>query len=90
MSRPGEQQFGITNNFEERMAYHERFGWQRIDFLGPYPGSLIFDTEAALKKWLKVNIGAIPGTKENWETAKFEAHSISELFQRTGIHSDLL
>ena len=31
MERPGEQQFGITNYFDQRMRQHSQFNWTLLD-----------------------------------------------------------
>jgi len=81
MERPGEQQIGITNNMNERISYHGRFGWSSIETIGPYSGDVIQKLETSIKQWLKREVGTIPGTHENWFTAKLEVGSISQLLQ---------
>ena len=89
MEKPGEQQFGITNEINERMKHHKRFGWSEVEIVGPSPGDQILQTETALKRWLKKEIGAIEGTTENWMTSAMEVRSLAELKARSGIETDL-
>jgi len=89
MEKPGEQQFGITNDINERMKYHKRFGWSEVEIVGPSPGDQILQTETVLKRWLKKEIGAIEGTTENWMTSAMEVRSLAELKARSGIDTDL-
>ena len=89
LSRPGEQQLGITNNLEQRMRAHRPHGWIEIDKVGPCDGALVQDTEKQFKKWLRKNIGGVPGTSENWYTAKLEVRSLRELKSFAGIKTGL-
>tara|TARA_B100000212_G_scaffold339762_2_gene318870 strand:+ start:190 stop:1518 length:1329 start_codon:yes stop_codon:yes gene_type:complete len=90
MNRPGEQQFGITNNLERRTQAHQVFGWTRVDAIGPHEGIEIFNLEKELKSWLSQNIGVIPGTTENWYTRDLRVLNLSELLEKSGIYSSLL
>ena len=49
----------------------------------------VLDTEKAIKKWLKKEIGLMEGTTENWSTTKMEVQSLAELKARSGIETDL-
>ena len=89
LSRPGEQQLGITNNFEQRMRVHGANGWFEIDKAGPFEGTLVQDTEKQFKKWLREDIGVVPGTSEHWYTAKLEVQSLRELKNFAGIETEL-
>jgi hypothetical protein len=89
MGRAGEQQLGITNDLETRLKVHERNGWSLIEYVGPARGNVVLETEVFFKKWLKVNIGLVEGTTENWSTASMEVHSLAELKTRSGIETDL-
>jgi len=89
MNRPGEQQFGITNNLQRRQKEHSQFGWQLLDHVGPYEGLTVFEVEVLFKTWLKENIGVIQGTRENWYTSKMEVHSLSELKGKSGIETSI-
>jgi len=90
MQRPGEQQFGITNNLPRRMTVHENNGWNLIEHTTePALGQKVLDIETAFKKWLKKEIGLMEGTTENWSTTKMEVHSLAELKARSGIETDL-
>lgn len=89
MSRPGEQQFGITNKLKRRMTTHERNGWTLLEVVGPADGKLVFETEQALKRWLRKTYGVLPGSTENWSTVDFEVQSLSELKAISDISSDL-
>jgi hypothetical protein len=90
MQRPGEQQFGITNNLQDRIKSHERNGWTLIEHTSfPSNGQIIFHTEKAFKQWLKKEIGLVKGTTENWSTTLMEVQSLAELKARSGIETDL-
>jgi len=90
MQRPGEQQFGITNELDVRMKTHERNGWNLIEHTSvPSQGQKVLDTEKAFKQWLKKEIGLIKGTTENWSTTSMEVKSLAELKARSGIETDL-
>ena len=89
MQRPGEQQLGITNELDVRRKTHERNGWTLLEHTEPASGQKVFDTEKAIKKWLKKEIGLMDGTTENWSTSKMEVHSLAELKARSGIETDL-
>jgi hypothetical protein len=89
MTRPGEQQIGITNNLDRRVQDHSVNGWTLIDHAGPRPGREILDLEIKIKRWLKERIGVIPGTTENWATSAMEVCSLAELKYRSSIETDL-
>ena len=79
MERPGEQQFGITNDLKERVTHHRQDGWSEIEVVGPYPGKEVLDLETQLKRWLSTPCGSIDGIRENWSTVKLEVRSLAEL-----------
>lgn len=86
LEQPGEQQIGITGDTARRMSEHQLTGdWQVIDVLGPYGGHETAQLERAIKKWLKVNVGVLPGTHENWATAKFEVRTLMQLITIVGV-----
>jgi hypothetical protein len=87
MSRPGEQQFGISNVIEQRLQVHRRDGWVDLEIIGPFPGDLVFETEQKLIQWLKKSIGTIPGKRENWSTTVLEIVSLKDLFLISGVNS---
>ena len=89
MQRPGEQQFGITNELDVRMKTHERNGWTLLEHTEPALGKKVQETELLFKKWLKKEIGLIEGTTENLSTTSMEVHSLAELKARSGIETDL-
>lgn len=89
MSRPGEQQIGITNNLKQRIDQHKKKGWTPVDEKGPFEGSDILAIEKSLKKWLKENVGVIDGTTENWTTTSMEVYSLTELKVKSGIETNL-
>jgi len=70
MARAREQQFGITNDLSTRLKTHERNGWRIIESAGPFEGKRVYDLELLFKQWLAKEIGLVPGTKENWFTAR--------------------
>jgi len=89
MQRPGEQQFGITNDMTTRMRTHKKNGWMLLEQTEPALGQKVLDTETALKRWLKKEIGLMKGTTENWSTTSMEVQSVAELKARSGIETDL-
>ena len=89
MYKPGEQQVGITNDLKTRLQVHERNGWVLLEHTQPAQGEKVWKIEAALKKWLKKNIGVMEGTTENWATTSMEVLSLAELKARSGIETDL-
>jgi hypothetical protein len=89
LTRPGEQQLGITNNKEKRLRNHSAFGWQVLEVVGPFPGVQVLASEKKLKKWLRREVGLVPGTHENWFTARMEVRSLAELKGRSGVETDL-
>ena len=89
MHRPGEQQIGITNDYERRIRTHEKHGWILLDVRGPSDGEKVLETEKDLKKWLKENIGVIDQTTENWPTTRLEVQSLMELKKISGIKTKI-
>ena len=89
MYRAGEQQIGITNDLKTRLQVHGRNGWVLLEHTKPAQGQKVLAVEAALKKWLKKNIGVMEGTTENWATTSMEVLSLAELKARSGIETDL-
>jgi predicted GIY-YIG superfamily endonuclease len=79
MQRHGEQQIGITGNLKIRTDHHARSGWVLVDTTGPMLGSIAYKKELLIKQWLRRTVGTLVGTTENWSTASFEVHSLSEL-----------
>ena len=89
MSRPGEQQFGISNVIKQRLRTHEGNGWTLIDLIGPASGHDVLRAERDLKRWLKDTHGTVEGTSENWSTASMEVFSLAELKLRSNISTNL-
>ncbi len=89
LERPGEQQLGVTNSKEERLTTHARNGWVEVEVVGPFPGKQVLETEKKLKQWLRKEVGLVPGTRENWFTAKLEVRSLAELKTKSGVETDL-
>ena len=89
MSRPGEQQIGITNDIKVRMAHHRHGGWTEIEIVGPFPGEEVLALETEFKRWLASEIGVVPGTRENWSTTKLEVHSLAELKKASDLETSL-
>ena len=79
MERKGEQQFGITNNIKQRRKDHFKYNWIELDSTGPHSGIDVENTEKKLKNWLKLKIGTMPNTFENWSTIKLKVKSLNEL-----------
>ena len=88
LARPGEQQLGITNNFERRMRVHSMNGWTEIEKSGPHDGSAMLLLETKFKRWLRTKIGLVKGTSENWYTARLEVKSLRDLKERSEIETD--
>ena len=57
--------------------------------VGPFPGEQVLATEKKLKQWLRREVGLVPGTRENWFTAKLEVNSLAELKAVSGVETDL-
>ncbi len=89
LSRPGEQQVGVSNEPEIRLKNHARNGWNEVEVVGPFPGDQVLATEKAFKKWLRKEVGLVSGTHENWFTARLEVQSLAELKARSGVETDL-
>lgn len=85
MERPGEQQLGITNDWETRRKFHQGKGWEVLDVIGPVPGKLALDTETRLKRWLSKRIGLVDGTRENWKTTNLTVQSLKDLKTKSGV-----
>ena len=67
----------------------EADGWIEIEVTGPHSGQEVLDTEDALKKWLKEEVGLVPNKRENWFTSKMEVHSFAELKEKSGIETTI-
>ena len=89
LKRSGEQQLGITNNFERRMQEHALNDWIEIDKSCPHKGTDVVETERKFKNWLRHEIGIIKGTQENWKISNMEVHSLAELKERSGIETSI-
>ncbi len=89
LERPGEQQIGITNDKGRRLRTHATFGWSEVEVIGPCPGNQALAIEKELKKWLRKEVGLVPGTRENWFTAWMEVRSLAELKARSGVETEL-
>ena len=89
MTRPGEQQIGITNNIDQRVSQHQRNGWTLIESAGPFIGRKVLDTETKIKQWIKKKVGLIDGTYENWSTKNLEIHSLMELKKLSKIKTEI-
>jgi hypothetical protein len=80
MERPGEQQIGITRDPDTRIRAHAADGWELVgDLLGPMDGRVALDREIAMKRTIREQFDAVPGTTENWRTHSFEASSIADV-----------
>jgi predicted GIY-YIG superfamily endonuclease len=89
LARAGEQQMGITNKSDRRLSEHAKYGWQKLEVMGPFSGKQALSLEQHLKQWLRKEIGLVPGTHENWFTARMEVRSLSELKARSGVETEL-
>jgi len=65
------------------------FSWDELELVGPYPGDQVLTLEKKLKRWLRREVGLVPGTRENWFTARMEVQSLAELKARSGVETDL-
>ena len=72
-----------------RSSTHRRNGWQEVQMVGPFPGDQVLDLEKKLKKWLRREVGLVPGTHENCFTAKLEVNSLDELEAVSAVETDL-
>ncbi len=80
---------GITNKPDRRLSEHAKYGWQKLEVMGPFSGKQALSLEQHLKQWLRKEIGLVPGTHENWFTARMEVRSLSELKARSGVETEL-
>ena len=78
MTKPDQQQLGISNDIKERIRKHKSFGWSEMDCTGPHDGKEVLEIEKVFKKWLRNEIGLVPHKQENWFKAKMEVHSLAE------------
>ena len=90
MIRPGEQQFGITNNLEKRKRAHGRLGWTLLDSIGSTSGKEIQELELRFKRWLKRTLPLVPGKTENWFTVHMEVQSLLELKEISQIGKEFI
>jgi predicted GIY-YIG superfamily endonuclease len=90
MSRPGEQQFGITGDMKTRIATHRRSGWSLIDSLGPIEGGVALRLESELKQWLQAKVGPIEGKRENWRTSSLTVESLKHLLHEAEVEPPVL
>lgn len=79
MTKPAEQQVGITNDPITRLSTHRREGWTLLDLRGPAKGSDVLELERLIKQWLKTNLSLVKGKRENWHTVELEVQSLEEL-----------
>lgn len=87
MERQGEQQVGITNHPDNRLAHHRRNGWNLVELTPAGDGYAVRDLETRIKRWLAETIGVLPGTTENWSSANLEVGSLLELMDRAGANA---
>ena len=57
--------------------------------VGPFPGEQVMALEKKLKRWLRKEVGLVPGTHENWFSASLEVRSLAELKARSGVETEL-
>ena len=89
MKRKDEQQIGITNYLEQRIKFHKASGWKKIESVGPFTGKQVLNTETQIKRWLKLEIGLIKGTTENWSMKNLKVQSLSALKNKSKINTDI-
>ena len=46
-------------------------------------------SRAQKEKWLRNEVGLVPGTHENWFTSKLEVRSLAELKAQSGVETEL-
>lgn len=79
MERHGEQQVGITNEPDVRLARHKQGSWELLDLMGPMAGQHALDLETSVKKMIAARGIVAPGTRENWGTADLTVTTLAEL-----------
>ncbi|MBU3717174.1 MAG: hypothetical protein FGM45_02575 [Actinobacteria bacterium] len=81
-------QVGISNVIEDRLARHQKSGWEIIEVRGPLPGDHIARLERAALKVLRSRgadlgkrgrTGGFDGYTESWPRKSLEVSSIREL-----------
>tara|TARA_Y100001968_G_scaffold298516_1_gene308439 strand:- start:163 stop:387 length:225 start_codon:yes stop_codon:yes gene_type:complete len=45
MTKPDQQQLGISNDIKERIRRHKSFGWSEMDCTGPHEGKEVLEIE---------------------------------------------
>lgn len=92
ISRPGQFQFGVTNQPEKRIGYtHNKNGWVLVDCASSFFGEEIWEAELSLKRALK-NKGIPTGQKafrekfdgwnESFHSVDLHVQNLKDLFKR--------
>ena len=90
MERDEEQQFGITNNKEQRLKYHEKNKWKEIEVTAnSHPGKEVQDVEKKLKVWLKKEVELLPHRTERWNKKKKNIKSLKQLKKESGVETSI-
>lgn len=85
-------QIGITNFPEQRIATHQKIGWEVVELRGPMDGHLAQQWETAILRMLKAKgadlsnskiAGKFDGYSEAWSKSTFEVKSIKKLMSTT-------
>jgi hypothetical protein len=85
-------QIGITNKPEQRLAKHQKLGWEIIDLRGPLDGLLAQQWETGMLRYLKragaalgpsYIAGKFDGYTECWTRDSFEVSSLKALMEQT-------
>jgi len=85
-------QIGITNFPEQRVATHQRTGWELLEIRGPMDGHLTQQWETAILRMLKAKdadlsnskiAGKFDGYSEAWSKSTFPVKSIKDLMRLT-------
>ena len=85
-------QIGITNFPEQRIATHQKNGWEVEELRGPMDGHLTQQWETAILRMLKAKgadlsnskiAGKFDGYSEAWSKPTFPVESIRELMRLT-------
>ena len=83
MQRPGEQQIGISNVPQQRLAVHHSNGWELIEIRGPGDGLEVREIEAHFKLWLRSNSRLVEGASESWSSSSLSITSLLDLWERS-------
>ena len=89
MERDNELQFGISNNLKSRLRFHRKEKWKLLEKTEGHDGKKVLDTETILKRWLKKEIGTVPGKEENWYKSDLNIKTLKELKIKSSIQTSI-